>query len=58
MDLGIIRKDHLIYMYEYLSLIKTFDIKRGNLLKLKKELIYDENLILGIYPCSLSKTSK
>ena len=53
MDIGIISKEHLINIKSYLYSIKTFS-KTKNLIKLK-ELINDENLVLGLKPCSYSK---
>ena len=48
MDLGIVHSKHLLNMKNYLLKIKTFDISYDNLINLKRQLIYDENIILGI----------
>lgn len=47
MDMGIFSIEHLKNMSIYFSKIKTFDVSKNNLLKLKKLLIYDENTIFG-----------
>jgi len=47
MDMGIFNIDHLVNISEYFSKIKTYDLSKNNLIKLKKTLIYDENTIFG-----------
>jgi hypothetical protein len=48
MDMGIVQTKHIINIADYLKKIKLDHIDRDNLLKLKKQLIYDENTILGL----------
>lgn len=48
MDMGIVTVKHILNMSNYLNKIKTYDISYNNLIKLKKQLIHDENIILGI----------
>jgi cephalosporin hydroxylase len=48
MDMGILHTKHIINLEEYLKKVKIIDINKENLLKLKKQLIYDENTILGL----------
>lgn len=48
MDMGIVNTKHIVNIGEYLKKIKLNDINKENLLKLKKQLIYDENTILGL----------
>jgi hypothetical protein len=48
MDMGIVHTKHIINIGDYLKKIKLNDITKENLLKLKKQLIYDENTILGL----------
>ena len=48
MDIGIIHTSHLMHMQEYLTMMKTYDTSKENLLKLKQQLIYNENLFLGL----------
>jgi hypothetical protein len=47
MDMGILHIEHINNTSEYLCKIKTFDLSKENLLRLKRLLIYDENCILG-----------
>lgn len=47
MDMGIFNIEYLKNISEYFSKIKTYDLSRTNLIKLKKKLILDENIILG-----------
>lgn len=47
MDMGIFNIEHLLNISEYFSKIKTFDLSKTNLIKLKKILILDENTIFG-----------
>ena len=47
MDMGILNINHINNIADYLSKIKTFDISKANLRKLKKTLIFDEDTILG-----------
>ena len=49
MDMGIVHSKHMIHMTEYLQKIKTYEKDFDRLRLLKKQLIYDENTILG-YP--------
>jgi hypothetical protein len=48
MDMGIVHTKHIINISEYLKKIKLITINKENLLILKKQLIYDENTILGL----------
>jgi cephalosporin hydroxylase len=48
MDMGIVHTKHIINISEYLKKIKLNTITKENLLILKKQLIYDENTILGL----------
>ena len=48
MDMGIIHTKHIINISNYLKKIKLNTINKDNLLILKKQLIYDENTILGL----------
>lgn len=47
MDMGILHIEHINNISEYLYKIKTFDISKENLWRLKRRLICDENCILG-----------
>lgn len=47
MDMGIFNIEHLLNISEYFSKIKTYDISKTNLIKLKTLLILDENTIFG-----------
>ena len=48
MDMGIVHTKHIINISNYLKKIKLTTIDKENLLILKKQLIYDENTILGL----------
>lgn len=48
MDMGIVHTKHIINIGDYLKKIKLCHINKDNLLKLKKQLIYDENAVLGL----------
>lgn len=48
MDMGIVHTKHIINICNYLKKIKLTTINKENLLILKKQLIYDENTILGL----------
>jgi hypothetical protein len=48
MDMGIVHTKHIINTTNYLKKIKLTSINKENLLTLKKQLIYDENTILGL----------
>ena len=48
MDMGIVHTKHIINISNYLKKIKLNTINKENLLILKKQLIYDENTILGL----------
>ena len=48
MDMGIVHTKHIINTTNYLKKIKLTTIDKENLLTLKKQLIYDENTILGL----------
>lgn len=48
MDMGILHASHFIHVQEYLKKIKTNDTSKDNLVMLKQQLIYDENLVLGL----------
>lgn len=56
MDIGIVNNIHILLMTKYLKYIKTYNIKIENLVKLKKQLIYDENTILGLKPHNKNKS--
>lgn len=59
MDMGIISINHIYNMSDYLNKIKKvqpYDI--NDLIKLKLQLIYDENTILGLPATVLSKSTK
>lgn len=47
MDMGIFNIEHILNISEYFSKIKTYDLSKTNLIKLKKTLILDENTIFG-----------
>lgn len=47
MDMGIFNIEHLKNISEYFSKIKTYDLSKSNLLKLKIRLISDEDTIFG-----------
>lgn len=48
MDIGIIHTKHLMNMTNYLKKVKVHYIDKHSLLSIKKQLIYDENTILGL----------
>lgn len=48
MDMGIVHRDHIMRMTNYLKKIKTNETNLDVLKILKKQLIYDENTIFGI----------
>ena len=51
MDMGIVHKQHIIQMGNYLMHIKlNYPYTREDLLNKKAELIYDENIIFGLIP--------
>jgi len=50
MDMGILHRNQILNMTDYLSKIKTYEIDSCNLYKLKLQLIFDENIILGLNP--------
>jgi hypothetical protein len=58
MDMGIIHINHIYNMTNYLNKIKkTPPYTIDDMLQLKKQLIYDENIILGLPPvCSVNST--
>lgn len=58
MDMGIVHTKHLINMTNYLKNIKTYHTDIEALTKLKIQLIYDENIILGLPPSVGSKATK
>lgn len=47
MDMGIVHSNHILNMTDYLQKIKTYETNLELLKPLKKQLIYDENTILG-----------
>ena len=53
MDMGIINTKHIYNMSDYLNKIKKVQPYNINdILQLKKQLIFDENIILGLHPVS------
>lgn len=50
MDMGIVHTKHINNICEYLKKIKTYEINEITLKKLKKQLIYNENMIFGLNP--------
>lgn len=48
MDMGILHTKHIINIENYLKKVKIVNVNKDNLLKIKKQLIYDENAILGL----------
>jgi hypothetical protein len=48
MDMGIVHTSHIVNMKDYLQQIKTYEINRANLIRLKLQLISNENTILGL----------
>lgn len=58
MDMGIVHANHIINIQEYLTKIKTEDTGKENLLRLKKQLIYDENLFLGLPSICYKESTK
>ena len=58
MDMGIINKSHLDKSSDYLDLIKTYDLERSNLEKLKYKLIVNENRILGLSKNNIKPPNK
>ena len=50
MDMGILHKKHLLNMLPYLKELKTMNLNMNNLLRIKNQLILDENKILGFSP--------
>lgn len=47
MDMGIFNIEHILNITEYFSKIKTYDLSKTNLIKLKRTLILDEDMIFG-----------
>lgn len=58
MDMGILHSNHIISMNPYLQNIKTYDTTMENLVRLKKQLIFDENTTLGIPPLSYERATQ
>ena len=61
MDMGIVNIKHIYNMSDYLNKIKKSQPYNINdILQLKTQLIYDENIILGLHPSPLvsSKSTK
>jgi hypothetical protein len=57
MDMGIVHINHIHNIYDYLQKIKkTKPYSKKNILKLKLQLIFDENIVLGIYVKSSNQT--
>lgn len=50
MDMGILHTKHILNMSNYLKKIKSYDLTKNNLIRLKNQLIYDENTIFGFTP--------
>ncbi len=48
MDMGIVHTHHIVNMKNYLDKIKTYTITYMNLIRLKLQLINNENIILGL----------
>lgn len=57
MDLAIYSLDYIISLKEYLYKIKTYKFNNDLLLKLKLQLFYDENIVLGITPLNKFKST-
>ena len=57
MDMGIVKTEHIINMSDYLNKIKTFNVDKDNLIMLKKQLILNEDAILGLKPHSKDATN-
>jgi hypothetical protein len=58
MDMGILHANHFMRVQDYLKKIKTYDTSKDNLLRLKQQLIYDENLVLGLPATRCDKSTK
>jgi hypothetical protein len=58
MDMGILHTTHLLNMSDYLKKIKTYDLSKPNLIKLKSQLICDENLIFSLHPVISDKATE
>jgi hypothetical protein len=59
MDMGIVHRKHIINMGDYLNKIKISPpYNKEKLIQLKKQLIYDENTILGLSSNNLTKSTK
>jgi len=58
MDMGILKSDFINIMGEYLMKLKLKSYDDKDLLILKKQLIYDENIILGISPANPELSTK
>jgi hypothetical protein len=50
MDMGILHSTHVSNMSDYLGKIKSYNTERDNLIRLKRQLIFDENMFLGLLP--------
>lgn len=59
MDMGIVHINHIYNMYDYLQKIKKVQPYNTNdIIQLKRQLIYDENIILGLPAVVLSNSTK
>jgi hypothetical protein len=58
MDMGIVHIKHLINLRNYFKIIKTNNLNINNLLNLKKRLIKDENILLGLSPSIPNESTK
>ncbi len=59
MDIGIVSIYHIYNMLDYLKKIKLLKpYNMDDILKFKKQLIYDENTVLGLEPVLKSKSTK
>jgi hypothetical protein len=58
MDMGIMTNRHIINMGDYLNKILLTDYDKTKIIELKKQLIYDENIILGLKIYFLENATK
>jgi hypothetical protein len=58
MDMGILHTVFVMNLKNYLKMIKTSNIEMSNLINIKKQLIVNENLILGLPPQCYALSTK